>query len=277
MSGEYYLGGSEWAAARLRLQHELTKCNLDGHLLDPSIPPVKRPMMIADVGCGTGVWALDVAETAPELVQAEALDINLDEVPPKAWLPKNVVCHEFDLMQELPEKLVKRYDIINMQFGSSFIRDAHSKEVMARLVNMLKPGGYLQITDVDYSRWSWVTATGDTKPPEVVKLYELVDQTFGGFHQWKWLGDIETTFMEAGLQSIQSRRVEAKPSTRQPNMMNWMLAMLEAGHALSNHPTMKQHADALLAQRMKAATEARALGVGMDCAVTRGIGRKPSR
>ena len=122
-----------------------------------------------------------------------------------------------------------------------------------------------------------MTATGDTKPPETVKLYELAGQIFGGYHQWQWLEDMDGTFRGAGLQDVNSRRVKAKPSTRQPNMMNWMLSMLEAGYALSNHPTMNQHAEALLEQRNKAVKEARELGVGMDLCVTRCVGRKASQ
>ena len=121
----------------MHLQHGLTKFNLDGHLLDPSIPPIEQYLKVADVGCGTGVWPLEVADLAPELVHAEGLDINLDEVPPRAWLPENVSFHKFDLLQDVPENIVERYDIVNMQFASSFIRDPHIKGAMAKLVKML--------------------------------------------------------------------------------------------------------------------------------------------
>ena len=94
-------------------------------------------MKVADVGCGTGVWSLEVADLAPELVHAEGLDINLVEVPPSMWLPGNVSFHKFDLLQDVPENIVERYDIVNMQFASSFIRDPHIKGAMAKLVKML--------------------------------------------------------------------------------------------------------------------------------------------
>ena len=86
--------------------------------------------------------------------------------------------------------------------------------------------------------------------------------------------ELEKTFEEAGLKDIQALRPKARPSTRQPNMMNWMLAMTESGLALERHPTLGHHAKSLLEQREKAVNEARELGVGMDLALVRCCGRK---
>lgn len=123
---------------RLRLQHELTKTNLDGRVLDPSTPPLKPGMRIADVACGTGIWLLDALDTAASSgIAADALDINLEIAPPKAWLPAQVSFRRVDILQDLPDELVAQYDVVNTQFSASFVRDPHSKQFMANLVRML--------------------------------------------------------------------------------------------------------------------------------------------
>lgn len=122
--------------SRLRLQHELTKNNLGGHVLLPSIPPLKPGMTIADVACGTGVWLLDAVDAVSD-VTGHGLDINLSEVPPQAWLPEDVSFRPLNILEGLPEEYVGKYDVVNAQFASSFVRDPHIELVMANLVKML--------------------------------------------------------------------------------------------------------------------------------------------
>lgn len=121
----------------LRLQHEPTKTNLDGHILDPSIPPLKPGMRIADVACGTGIWLLDALDTAPPGIAADGLDVHLEIAPPKAWLPDQVSFRKVDILKDLPRESVEQYDVINTQFSSIFVRDPHSKQSMANLMRML--------------------------------------------------------------------------------------------------------------------------------------------
>ena len=80
---------------------------------------------------------MDVADSAPEFVKAEGLDINIKDVPPKAWLPDNVSFREFDLLKDIPDELIDRYDIIHVQFAASFVRDQYIAEAMKKLVSML--------------------------------------------------------------------------------------------------------------------------------------------
>lgn len=132
------------------------------------------------------------------------------------------------------------------------------------------------MTESDVSRWSFLTATNSTQPPEMLKLYDLIGDIFGGFKQWTWLEDVEHTFADAGLRDIVVRKPKAKTSTLQPNLMNILLAQLEAGEMLARHPVLKTRVPEQKAQRDRAAREARGLGTGMDLAIVRCVGRKPS-
>ena len=127
------------------------------------------------------------------------------------------------------------------------------------------------------AKWTWITAAGDSKPPEMTKLYALIGDIFGGFGQWMWVQNIEQTFTDAGLEAVVCRRPQAKPSTLQPNMMNIMLAQLETAELLAKHPVLGARAEEQREQRNRAAKEARELGVGMDLALVRCCGRKPAQ
>ena len=122
---------------RLRFQYELTKTNLNGHLLDPSVPLVEPGMLVADVATGTGTWALDLAERVPSSVGIEGLDINLETTPPKVWLPPNVAFTQFNMLENVPEELIEPYDIVHVEYVMIFVLDPNFKQVLNRLVRLL--------------------------------------------------------------------------------------------------------------------------------------------
>lgn len=67
----------------------------------------------------------------------EGLDINLNETPPQIWLPSNVNFRKFDLLGDVPEHLVERYDIVHVQFVMIFVMDSNVDAVIMRLLRML--------------------------------------------------------------------------------------------------------------------------------------------
>lgn len=77
-----------------------------------------------------------MAEKHPN-VQIECLDANLKELPPKSWLPSNVALRKFDLLQDVPDDMVGRYQIIHLQYVMAFVIDSNVDAVIARLVSML--------------------------------------------------------------------------------------------------------------------------------------------
>ncbi|KAF2166432.1 hypothetical protein M409DRAFT_23074 [Zasmidium cellare ATCC 36951] len=256
--------------------HELTQTNFEHKLLDPAIPIGDEPLIVADVATGTGVWALEVAERFPNLT-IEGLDINLNETPPKAWLPSNVTFREFNLLEDIPEELVERYDIVHVQFVMIFVLDSNVHAVIQRLLRMLKPGGYLQWTDSNSNRYSWHTATTGQEPTEVIKLYTMAQDIVGKRSQnLKWLNNFEDLFKRSGLKDVEYVAPESRPSTLQPVMMNWIWALEEGfGHLRMKVPERAQAIDEWMEQRKRALQEIEELKVGMNMRTQRCIGRKP--
>ena len=93
---------------RLNLQHYLWK-QQQGYLIHPALPTRGEELKIADIGTGTGIWLLDLAESLPPSTQLHGFDINLTQCPPKPWLPTNVQMRKLDIFDDLPEDLYNQY------------------------------------------------------------------------------------------------------------------------------------------------------------------------
>lgn len=77
------LPSSDFLTDRLDLDHHTWKLSLDGkHYL----APVNEPKKVLDLGCGTGIWAIEVADENPG---ARIVGTDLSAVQP-AFMPSNV-------------------------------------------------------------------------------------------------------------------------------------------------------------------------------------------
>lgn len=258
----------------MRFQHELTKTNFNGLLLDPSIPAPPQGALIADVATGTGTWALDVANHNPD-VHIEGLDVNLNEVPPKCWLPNNITFKHFNLLETLPKEFEERYDIVHLQYVMIFVHDPDFPAVLQQLIAMLKPGGWLQWTDSDNNNWTWTTATRNRSPTETVKLHGLYRALFTQVPTRTWLSNLRSSFVKAGLDDVRWTKGGPQISTLQPAQMNWLWSIEESRGVIEKRFPERMYAiEQCFEQRQKALMEADADKVGLDMCMIRCIGRK---
>nr|OQO25088.1 hypothetical protein B0A51_06369 [Rachicladosporium sp. CCFEE 5018] len=78
------------------------------------ICPFKDPKQIIDIGTGTGIWAVDVADDNPE---TQVLGIDLSPIQPTA-VPPNV---EFQIMDcEEPWDMPERFDFVHTRLMNGF-------------------------------------------------------------------------------------------------------------------------------------------------------------
>ncbi|KAL8846140.1 MAG: hypothetical protein Q9198_011319, partial [Flavoplaca austrocitrina] len=81
-AGEYPLPNDEMEQDRMDLLHHIWRLMLGGGLL---ISDIHEPQRILDVGTGTGIWAIDIADEYPE---AQVIATDLSPIQP-AWVPPN--------------------------------------------------------------------------------------------------------------------------------------------------------------------------------------------
>ncbi|GKZ33777.1 hypothetical protein AbraIFM66950_003813 [Aspergillus brasiliensis] len=179
----YFLRRDRCEAVRLDAQHLLWQLHA-GYLLHPEIPR-KDGMVIADLGAGTGIWALELAPHLPQNARIVAYDIADTHFPAKEYWPANVSFGQLDsLSPEIPESLVGQFDVVHLRMWAFIIRDNDPSALVRHASRLLKPGGYLQWED---ARFGSIVQRG--LPAQ--RFRELMNrQTVVTGHDFRWLDDL---------------------------------------------------------------------------------------
>ncbi|OTA58982.1 hypothetical protein K449DRAFT_467163 [Hypoxylon sp. EC38] len=177
--GSYPLARDYVDFNRLNLQHHLWK-DIFGYSLSPRIPRDRKSLKIADIGTGTGVWLLDIHSQLDPSTEMELVgfDIDITQVGPREWLPKNLSLREWSVFDDVPEDLVGTFDIVNVRL-IVFVIEEDPVPVLRGLLKLLKPGGYLQWCEIDLeSQHIETIAPGiPTDCLEAVQKLTVVDNT----------------------------------------------------------------------------------------------------
>lgn len=121
---------------RLDLQHQLCKVFLDGQLYRA---PIGSPRNVLDIATGTGIWAIQFAESHPQ-ANVIGTDISLiqPEGPPNCqWVKEDAENQEWTLPT--------LFDYIHMRLVVSCFDD--HRVVIQKAFDQLEPGGYLEMMD----------------------------------------------------------------------------------------------------------------------------------
>ncbi|KAI1092954.1 hypothetical protein F5B19DRAFT_452407 [Rostrohypoxylon terebratum] len=168
------------ASARLTAQHYLWK-DLLGYLIHPDIPTRFDDLKIADVATGNGIWLHDVARGKSTSTELHGFDISLDQVGPKAWLPANIRMHTWNVYDEPSPKFVGYFDVVHVRLITVVIKNNDPRPVLANLIRLLKPGGYLQWDEVDT-----ISCSVKTVPNVSAKSLTKLNSQLRGNDTWKY-------------------------------------------------------------------------------------------
>jgi SAM-dependent methyltransferase len=182
----YPLNRDLLASARLHLQHAVV-VNALGYLLHPAVP-VGPTSLVADIATGTGIFALALAAAHPE-AHIEASDIDLAQVPAQHWWPENATFAVLDVFQNpLPAPLLERYDILCLRHFVS-LQPGDPRPLIAGLLSMLRPGGYLH-----WQEWDLTTATvvapDGVSTPRMQALIDYINDATRHTAKATWVGDL---------------------------------------------------------------------------------------
>ncbi|KAH8915726.1 S-adenosyl-L-methionine-dependent methyltransferase [Atractiella rhizophila] len=161
----YILPNDEEEQERLEIQHKFIKMLLG----DKNYPDgtMKNPKVIVDVGCGTGLWAIEVAREFPS-AQVHGLDIS-DIQPTNA--PENTTWHKVNVCDGLPFE-PSSVDFIQIRFLPSLsepvIQLRERPTVMKYCLEALRPGGVLLLLELSEDR-----SPNGTLCPSKREFYDL--------------------------------------------------------------------------------------------------------
>ncbi|KAG7290046.1 hypothetical protein NEMBOFW57_000038 [Staphylotrichum longicolle] len=160
-SGQYVLPNDEAEQERLDLQHHIWRLLLQGALY---AAPLKIPQpgektdlggadfRILDLGCGTGIWAIDMADEFP---RASVFGVDLSPIQPE-WVPGNCRFHVDDYEDEWTYRDDEKFDYIHGRALSGTVADWANFYRQAR--QNLKPGGWCEMQEYD----AWIFSDDDS-------------------------------------------------------------------------------------------------------------------
>ncbi|KAB8068095.1 putative TAM domain methyltransferase [Aspergillus leporis] len=137
--GAYNLPNDEEEQDRLNLHHHIHKLKLDGELYRAPIPTnVSR---ILDLGTGTGIWAIEIADQFPK---ATVIGNDLSPIQPN-WVPPNLQFEIDDFEAEWV--YTKPFDFIHARDLQGSVSDYD--QLLQQAFRSLTPGGWFEFSDAD--------------------------------------------------------------------------------------------------------------------------------
>jgi len=131
----------------LNIQHKyLTRVICDQRLVYNKNVIFDEGSCVLDSGTGTGAWAVDLANQVPVSVEIHSVDVSLSNFPPSP--PSNV---HFSLasVTSLPSGWSKNFDLVNQRFLFGALLAKEWPEALAEIYRVLKPGGAVQLIEMN--------------------------------------------------------------------------------------------------------------------------------
>jgi ubiquinone/menaquinone biosynthesis C-methylase UbiE len=134
---------------RLTVQDRLMTAMMGGVL--PEQPDPRIFHRVLDVACGTGGWAIEAAQTYPEM-SLVGIDISQRMVKYASTQAKTCQVNDrvkFRVMDALhPLDFPAAYfDLINMRLSASYVRTWDWPKLLIELLRVTRPGGVVRVTE----------------------------------------------------------------------------------------------------------------------------------
>ncbi|KAI5816663.1 S-adenosyl-L-methionine-dependent methyltransferase [Pyronema omphalodes] len=155
---KYLLPTDEKEQDRLDLNHEIMRLVLDDEIHNA---PLDEPTRILDIGTGTGIWAIDMADKYP---MAEVIGTDLSPIQPD-WVPANCRFEVDDAMLEWTFK-EDSFDFIHCRNIASGVSDWN--HLISEIMRCTTPGGYVELGEYSLTMNS---DDGTMKPDNGAKIY----------------------------------------------------------------------------------------------------------
>ncbi|KAL7274170.1 NAD(+) salvage pathway protein [Rhizina undulata] len=125
---------------RLDLNHHCCLLALRGELYACPVTKESSPQRILDVGTGTGIWAMDIADQFPS---AQVIGVDLSPIQP-TWVPPNLKFEVDDVEEDWPYQN-NSFDFIHIRSMAGHICDW--PKFYRQAFKALKPGGWIELQD----------------------------------------------------------------------------------------------------------------------------------
>lgn len=142
--GGYFTPADERQFDAIDMLHQVTvaleAARENPYYYSPLAPNAKN---IIDLGTGTGVWPVDVADAFSNLT-VYGVDLY---PPPQSWLPPNCILEVDDISK--PWIWSQKFDLVHIRYLLGSFNDRDWERVYAEAFKNLNPGGWIEQLEVD--------------------------------------------------------------------------------------------------------------------------------
>ncbi|WP_052889240.1 class I SAM-dependent methyltransferase [Thermogemmatispora carboxidivorans] len=183
---------------RLDFQHYVLRSLMRGNYL----APIKQPRRILDVGCGTGQWAIELAQEFPE---AAVVGLDVEQTKVSSSPPANYRFVKGDVLEGLPFDS-NWFDFVHQRFLLAAVPLAAWPGVVQELARVTAPGGWIELVEFSIHVSNFVPAG-----PATERFLELAGQLTalrGLDSEGEVMRSLDRYLEEAGLLQVKSQRIQ---------------------------------------------------------------------
>ncbi|KAI1738248.1 S-adenosyl-L-methionine-dependent methyltransferase [Xylaria scruposa] len=172
-------------------------------------PIAEGPIRVLDIGCGTGIWAIDFADAHPE---AEVIGTDISPSQPE-WVPPNLKFEIEDCTQPWTYP-PNAFDFVHLRYLFGSITDWDA--LYAEAFKTCKPGGWVETVDPSVNLRS---DDGSVREGAALydwgRLFNEASSKYGRSMSMVDDGSILVSFKKAGFVDVHSRTFKL-PATPWP-------------------------------------------------------------
>jgi SAM-dependent methyltransferase len=213
--GQYVLPNDDQEQERLDLQHHIWRLLLGGRLHAAPLPkPDTSPVLrILDLGTGTGIWAIDMADEFPS---ATVMGVDLSPIQPE-WVPNNCRFHVDDYEDQWTYRPDEKFDYIHGRALSG--TSADWPRFYRQALENLKPGAWMEMQEYD----AWIFSDDDSfdRAPWTKEWVEKLDVASKAYGKQINVANQQRQWMiDAGFQDVKEEvyRIPIGPWAKDPTL-----------------------------------------------------------
>lgn len=198
--------GSQEELNRLLVQDQLYTAGMGGVL--PEQPDPTAFQRVLDVGCGTGGWLIELAQTNPTCTLLVGVDASLKFVEyaraqaKAAQVSDRVEFYVMDALRmlEFPNRY---FDLVNHRLASSWLRTWDWGKLLQEYQRVCRPGGVVRVTEYEgmvVSNSPALTRFSELSSAALHQAGHFFTPTNEGT-----AGELARLFSQYGLQEMQTR------------------------------------------------------------------------
>ncbi|CAG8591362.1 13656_t:CDS:2 [Ambispora leptoticha] len=142
----YFVANDDKEAFRLSRYHEAIKEIWGGAFNSPVEKKLRQGAHVVDIGCGTGIWILDMAQQYPN---SKFVGIDISPIQPTEGLPPNVEFLQYNVLDGLPYE-DSSFDLVHEKFMLvAFTGTQWEEKVIPEMIRLTRPGGWIEMLEAD--------------------------------------------------------------------------------------------------------------------------------